>query len=33
MAAGTGRDMKQAHNDMAVTSAELDAQVEVLVPA
>ncbi len=26
----TGRDMKQAHTDMAVTAAEFDAQVEVL---
>ncbi len=27
----TGRDMKQAHTDMAVTAAEFDTQVEVLV--
>lgn len=27
----TGRDMKQAHSDMAVTAAEFDAQVEILV--
>ena len=27
----TGRDMKQAHTDMAVTAAEFDAQVEILV--
>ncbi len=27
----TGRDMKQAHDHMGVTTAEFDAQVEVLV--
>ncbi len=26
----TGRDMRQAHTDMAVTAAEFDAQVEIL---
>ena len=28
----TGRDMKQAHTDMAVTAAEFDVQILVLEP-